>query len=183
MTGTPPRGALMGSREAFSGRAFRVRLVPGVLHDGTRRVYEVVERVPAVAIVGEVEGRLIVIRQKRPAVGRTLFEIPAGKVDPEETSEMAARRELAEETGYRAGRLEHWLDLYPSPGYTTEIVSFFWAPDPVPGDPHREEGEEMEVLLLDPDEVRALIQDRNAHPLNGLFYTGAAWWLGRCPPA
>jgi ADP-ribose pyrophosphatase len=156
-----------------------VRLVRRTDRHGEAHDFEVVERVPAVAIVAEVTGKLVVVRQERPAAGRILNELPAGKVDPGETPEQAARRELSEETGYVAHTLMHLLDIYPSPGYTSEVVSFFWAPDPLPGPSHPDAGEEMEVSLLAASQVRALLSDHAAGPLNGLFHTGASWWLRR----
>lgn len=168
----------------FDGRAFRVRVDERRSPDGRTRRYEIVERIPAVAVVVDVQGALLAIRQERPAVGRVLYELPAGKVDPGEDAEVAARRELAEETGYRAGRLSHLFDLYPSPGYTSEVVSFFWTANPEAGVPRREPGEEaagMEVLLLSAQQVRQILEDST--PLNALFHTGATAWLARHPLA
>ncbi|MGC8489572.1 MAG: NUDIX hydrolase [Clostridia bacterium] len=175
------RSSLPPSPDAvpFAGRAFRVRLVRRNDRGGEAHDFEVVERVPAVAIVAEVNAKLVVVRQERPAVGRILDELPAGKVDPGETPEQAACRELSEETGYVAQTLMHLLDIYPSPGYTSEVVSFFWAPDPLPGPPHPDAGEEMEVILLTASQVRTLLSDQAAAPLNGLLHTGASWWLRR----
>jgi ADP-ribose pyrophosphatase len=168
----------------FSGRAFQVRVEERPGPDGRPHRYEIVDRVPAVAVVADVDGALLAIRQERPAVRRVLYELPAGKVDPGESPEQAARRELAEETGYRAEHLVRLFDLYPSPGYTNELVSFFFTADPAAGLPHRESGEEaagMEVVLLSPPQVRQMIL--GAEPLNALFHTGATVWLGRHPRA
>ncbi|MCL8207584.1 MAG: NUDIX hydrolase [Actinomycetia bacterium] len=166
----------------FSGRAFSVRLETTTTADGRSVTWEIVERAPAVAVLAETAGRLVLIRQYRPAVGETLWELPAGKVDPGEPAEAAARRELAEETGYVAGAMRPVLEFYPSPGYTSERVWIFHAPDVRPGPARPEPDEHLVVTLVSAAELGRLL-DRGALR-NGLLLVGALWWLARTrPPA
>ncbi len=73
------------------------------------------------------DGRVILERQYRPAIGRYLYELPAGHLNRKEKPASAARRELEEETGYRAGSLRLLFEAYPSPGIKTEFSSFYLA--------------------------------------------------------
>ena len=89
--------------------------------------------------------RVLMIRQYRHPVGHALWEVPAGLRDAAGESPLAtARRELLEETGYRAERWDTLVDYFPSPGYTTERIRIFLARDlqPVPGTGYEREHEE-----------------------------------------
>ena len=75
------------------------------------------------------DGNVLLLRQSHHAIGRTLLGIPAGTLEPGESPEACARRELTEETGYRAGRLTQLASYYTSPGYTDERLTIFRAAD------------------------------------------------------
>jgi ADP-ribose pyrophosphatase len=73
------------------------------------------------------DGRVVLVRQFRYAAGETLLEVPAGTIDPGETPEETAGRELVEETGYHPGRLEKLAEFFPSPGILAERMHLFLA--------------------------------------------------------
>jgi ADP-ribose pyrophosphatase len=99
----------------------------------------------AVAILPLIDpDHVCLLRNLRPAVGETLWEIPAGTLEPGEPIEDAARRELAEETGYRAGRLRQLHAFYPSPGVLSERTHLFVAQDLTPGEMRLEADENIE---------------------------------------
>ena len=101
---------------------------------------------------------IVLIEQYRPAVNDWVLEIPAGVIDPGEKAEEAARRELEEETGLRASRLVRVSSGYVSPGYSTEKMTLFLAPDPEEGEPRREEHEVIKKILRIPlDEAMEMI--------------------------
>ena len=75
------------------------------------------------------DGDVVLVRQYRLPAQEALLEIPAGGVDAGESAEEAAQRELQEETGYRAGRLERLAGFFVSPGYCTEFIHVFLATD------------------------------------------------------
>jgi ADP-ribose pyrophosphatase len=162
-------------RMAFDGRQFRVYTRDVATPRGVRRI-EWVERTPAVAVLAEDAGRLVAIRQYRPAVGETLWEIPAGRIDAGESGEAAARRELAEETGYRGVTCREVFRWYPSPGYTTEELTLYYMPDAVAGPAQPEPDEEIAVVLLTRAEVRELLQAGAIR--NGPLLIAVLWWLG-----
>jgi ADP-ribose pyrophosphatase len=114
----------------------------------------------AVVIIPQLEdGRLVLIDQYRFAVGETLLEFPAGTLDRGEQPLDCARRELIEETGYRA---EHWRALgimYPSPGYCDERQHLFLASGLVPEQAAGDDDEMIEVKRLTVQEVERAIVD------------------------
>ena len=95
------------------------------------------------------EGELLLARQFRPPVDAYVLELPAGLVDREEESpEEVAARELAEETGYRAGRLVLLAQGPVSPGMTSEYIWVYLATDLAPGAPQPDDGEQIELLRV-----------------------------------
>ncbi|MEM6458990.1 MAG: NUDIX hydrolase, partial [Planctomycetota bacterium] len=111
-------------------RGVRVTLrratLPGSDHATHER--EVVEAADAVVVLPLLDdGRVVMIRNERFALKETLWELPAGTVEPGEPQEVTAARELAEETGYRAARVERLTDFFPTPGFCTERLHAYRA--------------------------------------------------------
>ncbi len=91
-------------------------------------IREVVEHPGAVAIVPLLnQNEVIMVEQYRHAVGESLLEIPAGTLEKRETPADCARRELLEETGFRATRMRRLLGCYLAPGYSSELITIFEA--------------------------------------------------------
>ena len=127
-------------REVFAGRVVRLVL---------RGRYEVVEHVGGAAVVAVDDAdQVLLVRQLRPAVGARLLELPAGLLDPRESALECARRELEEETGFTAGRLEPLAAFYSSPGFSTELLHLFAAFDLHPCSAVGDDDEEIEVVRL-----------------------------------
>ncbi len=104
------------------------------------------------------DGRICLIRNRRLTVEKNLVEIPAGTREPNEPPLSTAHRELAEETGYRAGRMEEMISYYPSPGVLSERMHIFVARDLTPGDAAREANEEIENYHISWDEALAQVE-------------------------
>ena len=129
------------------------------LVDGTRAHREVVVHPGAVALIAiDDEDRVVLVRQWRHAVGRALWELPAGTRDPGEPPEETATRELAEETGMRATSIVSLAAVPLTPGYSTEIMYFFLATGLSPGPTNRDADERMDVAHHDRAAVAALIR-------------------------
>jgi ADP-ribose pyrophosphatase len=129
-------------------RVFRGRVVELVVLDER---WEVVRHAEAVAVLAVDErDRVLGVRQRRPAVGASTWELPAGLIDPGESPAAAAARELAEEAQL-AGDLALLAVGYVSPGFTDERVHLFEASGlrPAPGRP--DDGEDLEIEWLDLD--------------------------------
>jgi ADP-ribose pyrophosphatase len=152
---------VLSSRQVFKGRAFSIRVDEIENPSGRRWSLEVVEHPGAVAIValtpdGPAGPQIVMVRQTRQAIGRQLLEIPAGTLEPPETPEACARRELAEEAGYAAGRWERLAAFYPAPGMSTEEMHLFLAQDLRPQQAEREE-EDLTVHRIPLVEARRLV--------------------------
>jgi ADP-ribose pyrophosphatase len=117
---------------------------------------EIVRHPGAAAVVTLTpEGRVLFVRQIRESLRAPLLEIPAGIIEPGENPEVTARRELEEETGYRAGELERLGRVYTSPGFSDELVHLFFARVERVGRP--EEG--IELVARSPEEALAAVGD------------------------
>jgi ADP-ribose pyrophosphatase len=136
-------------REIYAGRVVTLRLRSFLQPDGTTRLREIVEHAPGAAVVAvDADVQVVLVRQPRPAVNADVLELPAGLVDPGEEPVDCARRELQEETGYVAGRLEALVSFYTSPGFTTELIHIFVATDLRKGTAQHDDEEEIEVVRL-----------------------------------
>src|SRR3990172_4907495 len=107
----------------YSGKRISVRKDDVVLEDGRQVIREVVEHPGSSAIIPFIsEDIIILLQQYRYAINETILEIPAGTLDKGESFLTCAARELEEETGYRAEKLEPLTILYPSPGILNETM-------------------------------------------------------------
>jgi ADP-ribose diphosphatase len=128
---------------------FRVVEETVTREDGRTASCQYVVHPGSVAILPLVDdGHVCLIRNRRLTVQATLIEIPAGTREPDEPPLECARRELEEETGYRASRWEKLAEFYASPGILSERMHVFLARDLVPGNPRREANEEIENLVV-----------------------------------
>jgi len=133
----------------FDSRRFRVERWP-FEHDGVAHVHDIVVHPGAAVILPLLPGeRVVLIHNYRPAAGGELLELPAGTLDAGESPLECARRELAEETGYRAGRITPLVTFYSSPGILTELMHAFLAEDLTSGPTAHEAGEIIRVEVLD----------------------------------
>ncbi len=161
------------SRRLYEGRVVSLRADRVRLPSGREAVREVVEHAPVVAIVAlDGEGNVLLVRQYRLPVQQSLLEIPAGGVDPGETAEEAAQRELQEETGQRAGRLERLSGFFLSPGYCDEYMDLYLATALEPSALAADVDESIEVVWLPLAEALRLIERgeiRDAKTVIGLW--------------
>lgn len=119
------------------------------------------------------DGRVCLIRNWRVAVNQTLIELPAGTLEPPEPPGVTAERELIEETGYRAKKIEFLHSFFLSPGILDERMHLYLATGLTAGETAREEGEEMENWLVPWDEAVALVsrgEIQDAKTIVGLMW-------------
>lgn len=120
---------IVESEIVFAGKKATLRL-DTIEIEGKLFKRETVEHAGVAAIVPvDSDGCVIMVRQYRIAAGEVMLEIPAGGMDPGETPEETAQRELAEEIGMRAGTLTKLAQFYVSPGISSEIIHLFLAED------------------------------------------------------
>ena len=157
----------------FTGSKIQLALDGTLLPDGSVLQREVVLHPGAAVIVPWLDDdRVCMLRHRRHAINDTLWEFPAGTLNPRETHEEAARRELTEETGYSAGKLRRLAEFYPSPGILNERMVLFLAEDLRTGPMRLDLGEEFEPALVPWAQALAWAKDgtiRDAKTLIGIF--------------
>ena len=147
------RERVVGSRTVHKGHYLDVRVDDIVTPDGRRSTRDIVGHPGAVAIVAlDPEDRVLMVRQFRLAAGRTLLEIPAGTLNRAddgslEDPDRAARRELEEETGFRAGSWQHLGAFWTAPGFATELMHLYLAGELAPAGPEGRIGPDEDERL------------------------------------
>jgi ADP-ribose pyrophosphatase len=162
MTNHPGDEALreetVASTRAFKGSLINVRVDRVRLADGTESRREVVEHPGAVAVLPFLDERNIVLeRQFRQPTGEVLWEIPAGTLHPGEDPEHCARRELEEETGYAADKLELLASPYLAPGYSSEVIHIFVATGLRKTERNTDHDERVHPVVIEFERVLAMI--------------------------
>jgi ADP-ribose pyrophosphatase len=143
----PPLGTILTSERGFDGAWIHVRVDKVRLPSGRVATREVVEHPGAVAIVAiTCDSEVLLLRQAHHPIQRVLLGLPAGTLEPGETPEACARRELTEETGYTAGTITQIASYFTSPGYTSEQLIIFLAEDC-----------QFAADNIDPDELIAVV--------------------------
>ncbi len=130
---------VLETHDLFRGRVFALRQDRVRLPDGQTTDLDIIEHGGAAVIVPvDGQGRIWFVRQYRHAAGEALLELPAGTLEPGEAPEACAAREVREETGMAAARIEPIGGCFLAPGYSSEFLHYFLAtgltPDPAPHD-------------------------------------------------
>ncbi len=147
------------SKTIHHGRHFSFKTDEVELPSGMTTTRDIVEHPGAVAIVPILDdGRILLVRQYRYAVGKDLLEIPAGTLEPGEAPDTCARRELKEETGYTAGSMEKILSMYMTPGYSSEVIHLYFATALKAGEKQIEDDEDIATEICGPDELLEMME-------------------------
>jgi ADP-ribose pyrophosphatase len=161
-----PEGRL-DSRRAYTGLRINVDVDTVRAPDGSTLTLEVVRHPGAAAVVPLLsdptgaDPQVLLIRQYRYAASGPIWEVPAGVLEPGESPEECARRELREETGARAERIEHLTTIYTTPGFTDERIHLFLATGITPGEPRPMSDEFLVVEARPISRVLEMIRDRD----------------------
>ena len=147
-------------RVVYKGRKIDLALQPVRLADGSTSDREVVVHRGAVALLPMVDAdHVCLLKNYRYAVGETLIEVPAGTIDVGETPDSTAPRELAEETGYRAGKVTRIGDWFVSPGVFTERMFLYLCEDLTAGPTDHQPDEQLQPFVVPWAEAVAMARD------------------------
>lgn len=173
----------IASDEVYKGHFLSMRRDRVRLPDGREAAREYVVHPGAVMIVPILpDGRLVVERQYRYPVSRTMIEFPAGKLDPGEGGLVCAQRELFEETGYRATRWAKAGVMHPVIGYANEFIEVWFADGLVAGERQLDEGEFLDVFEATQAQLEGWMRDgrlTDAKTIVGMMWL-AQWRSGAC---
>ena len=137
---------VLRTETVFRGRAFAVRVDEVEYQPGRSTLLEIVEHTGAVAMLPlDDENRIWFIRQYRHSAGEVILELPAGTLKPGEDPAVAADRELQEEIGMRARKLDTLCSFWLAPGYSTEFMHVFLATGLSPASQAQDEDEVIQV--------------------------------------
>lgn len=157
----------------LKGAKFNVQRMTLTGDDGQLYHREVIRHPGAVVLLPILDdGRVVMIENTRPTVGETLLELPAGTREVDEPANVTATRELIEETGYTAGKLQLVHEFYSAPGICDELMHLYIATELVAGDPQREATESIVNRIATPEQISEWIKSgkiRDAKTLVGLY--------------
>lgn len=150
----------ISSKTVFDGRIMRIEVLDVLLPSGRTSVREIVRHGPAVAVITRrrSDGKFVFIHQFRKPLDRVCFEVMAGNIEPGEDPQVAAIRELKEETGYKALSIKLLSPLYPSIGYCDERIDIFYAEVEEQGETDFDQDEVIETVHLSEEEMDAKIR-------------------------
>lgn len=141
----------------YKGKILNLRNDEVLLPDGKTSKREIVEHSGGSAIYCENDGKVLLVKQFRYAYKKDVYELPAGKVNAGENPADTAVRELEEECGVKANRVELMFEIYPSPGYTDEVIRVYRATCLTQTKAHLDEGEFLAAKWFDKNELKKMI--------------------------
>lgn len=157
-------GTCLSSTPSFKGRIFSVTVDRVTVPNGRTVTLDIVRHAGSVVLLPmQDDAHVVLIRQYRYALDRWIWELPAGGLEAGEDPAAAAARECEEEIGLVPGRVHFAGAWYPTPGFCTEVMSYYRLGDlrpPGPGDPQarRDEDEDIRVQVFTLDEARAMVR-------------------------
>jgi ADP-ribose pyrophosphatase len=163
------KSKLVSSKLSYKGKVFNVYTDTVIEPGGHRNTRDVIRHSGSVVILAVDEAKnpadpiVILERQYRHAAGQFLIELPAGRRDPGEPPLAAAKREMIEETGYRAKRWTMMLRYFASPGFLGEWMQIYLARDIREGEAHPELDEQIEILRMPLSEAMKMVAGGKIH--------------------
>lgn len=158
------KARVLSSKVLFQGRVFGVRRDRLTEPSGITVTLDVVVHHGSIVLLPILaDGRIVLVRQYRHPTGRYLWELVAGRIEPGESPLTAARRELLEETGYRARRFRKLLDFFSTPGFLTEQMHVYSAHGLTPGPAQPEADETITSRAFRPGELDRMIRQGRLH--------------------
>lgn len=148
----------LSSEKIYEGRVITLKVDKIRAENGNEGVREYVTHGGGAAVLAVKDGKVLLERQYRYPYGEVIWEIPAGKRDKGEDYETTAKREFEEETGLIASSLKKIAYIYPSPGYTNEVIGIFYAEGLSNGKTHFDDTEDVECNWVDLKKTYEMIE-------------------------
>lgn len=168
------KAKILSSEMIYQGPVFGLRRDEVIEPTGLRATREVITHPGSVVVLPVLDdGRIVMIRQYRHATRQYLWELVAGRKEPEETPKEGAARELLEETGYRARRLKVFLDVFPTPGFLEERMYMVLAEGLTAGEAQPEDDEKIEVQAYKVKEITEMMKKgrlKDAKSIAGILF-------------
>jgi ADP-ribose pyrophosphatase len=165
---------VLSSTIIYNGPVFGIRCDEVIEPSGVRATREVITHPGSVVVLPVLpDERIVLIRQYRYAARQYLWELVAGRIDAGETPQVAAARELIEETGFRAKRFRVFLDVFPTPGFLEERMFILLAEDLTAGEAEPEEDEKIISRAYNRKQLEEMIRGgklRDAKSIAGILY-------------
>ncbi|HKL11930.1 MAG TPA: NUDIX hydrolase [Clostridia bacterium] len=117
------------SDKLYRGKIINLRIDTVELPNQKYSKREIIEHGGGVAIIAMIDEKIVLVRQYRKAVEKSIYELPAGKLESVESPKECAEREFTEETGYASGNMKFLFSFYSSPGFSNELIHLFIAED------------------------------------------------------
>lgn len=150
----------IGSKKAFAGRVLDVNVETHRMPDGRKSDFEVIRHPGGAAILPVFpDGRILLIRQFRPAIGKMIYEIPAGRLEPGESPSDCAARELIEEAGYAAGQVMPLGGFWSTPGFCDEYIYLFYTTNLTEAEQQLEPDEVIELCPMTLDQALLMVDN------------------------
>ena len=150
----------LASQKVFEGKLLTVYCDKVELPNGKEASREFIRHPGAVAVVPIThDGKVVLVRQYRYPLGKTVLEVPAGKLDTGEEPDDCVLRELEEETGYIAQRIRKLSSIYTTPGFTDEVIHLYIADQLTLAKQCPDEDEFLDVEVYTKEEIKAMIED------------------------
>ena len=139
----------ISSEMIYEGAILNLRRDKVHVKDGQTSYREIIEHNGGVAIAALTnDGKIVMVKQYRKAAEKAVLEVPAGKIEKDEDHYLTAARELKEETGYTAGKIQLVSSFYSSIGYSDEVIYLYFATDLTPGETDFDDNESIEIFPL-----------------------------------
>ena len=153
----------LSTQKIYDGKIVNLRKDTVLLPNGATSFREVIHNSGGATIIAEYNGEIYFVKQFRYPYGKTILELPAGKINKGENPLDCATRELEEETGLKANNIKLLQTIYPTPAYTDEVIYIYVAEGVSKGNMHLDDDEFLNVVPIKIEDVKTMLKNGEIH--------------------